>query len=869
MARKSNFRESLAHKRREMHDLANFIGTRAGNTPNYSLLLGAGCSITSGVRSAGELVEEWRRDLYQKIAPSGAPPYSREEAAEYFSRECSQWYNLSREYSSLFEKKFDLPRQRRMFVESEVGGKLPSIGYAYLMHLVKMGYFNTIFTTNFDDLLNEAFHYFSDQRPILCAHDSSIGSITVTSSRPKIIKLHGDYLFDDIKSTQRETESLEQNSKKKFAEFCKDFGLVVAGYSGSDRSIMDVLNGLLRNEEYLKNGVYWCIRSNESEIGEELERFLWRDRVYWVEVDGGFDELMAELYSRFVGTSLPVDTIMVSEKPRRIIERFCNSTLLSGSPSAIVQGHLAKFRRELQKEQVVDAFRGLRSADDDREPPEDALRDDQTAKILRINRLMSLREFRQAQQILAQELATTERDAYFVELARIKVEVDLELGETAAAKGVIQKLKDYDPNNAAYLNIESRVERKFDAKCRVLRASLKLEPYNTYALNRLGETLLDQADDVDGVKQVELVTEGLELYRKSIVLDGSMRNPAWVRLIRYLLTSSVGVEGGSEKEIESLLKKYEEMNRRDRDLLRLKIERLSSSKSKRESAKAQDLVDEIVQYRETVPRQVARRYDLLHLRALGAFCRRKDFENLVTQFELDQKFVRDPDFNEQSARGFAAFGEYDAALQYALKAFDSAPSGELALLVATTAEALKKADVFDSYGERMIPHLSAEELHSYQVHECRTRGDHAKAVKLIRARALDSEENSLLVEETHELLWAGQPVEAERIARVALEASSFSKSMGALIINYELARKAGGANPNKGRLRDLALATPEAEVRAAAYYLMGDLTKAAVEFGKIFEDRPGRVVPIRHWYLFHDDAGAAFLDGAAKGRAAA
>jgi hypothetical protein len=58
------------------------------------------------------------------------------------------------------------------------------------------------------------FHQFSDLRPIVCAHDSAISSITITSKRPKIIKLHGDYLFDDIKSTVRETESLEENNKK-------------------------------------------------------------------------------------------------------------------------------------------------------------------------------------------------------------------------------------------------------------------------------------------------------------------------------------------------------------------------------------------------------------------------------------------------------------------------------------------------------------------------------------------------------------------------------------------------------------------------------------------------------------------------------
>ena len=88
---------------------------------------------------------------------------------------------------------------------------------------------------------------------MVCAHDSSVNSITVTSKRPQIIKLHGDYLFEDIKATLRETESLEENMKQKFIEFCKDYGLIVIGYNGSDRSILDTFDYLLKKDDYLKN----------------------------------------------------------------------------------------------------------------------------------------------------------------------------------------------------------------------------------------------------------------------------------------------------------------------------------------------------------------------------------------------------------------------------------------------------------------------------------------------------------------------------------------------------------------------------------------------------------------------------------------
>ena len=208
----------LKHKLRSEKDLINHIGIREEGASNYSLLLGSGASVTSGIRSAGELISEWKKDLFLQAKGEDA---SIDNLDEYYEKECASWFNPINPYSSLFEKRYDLPSQRRRFIEMEVDNKLPSIGYAYLTSLIDEGFFNTIFTTNFDDLLNEAFYHFSNKRPIHCAHDSSVNGISITSKRPKILKLHGDYLFDDIKSTIRETESLEQNTKNKMIEFCK------------------------------------------------------------------------------------------------------------------------------------------------------------------------------------------------------------------------------------------------------------------------------------------------------------------------------------------------------------------------------------------------------------------------------------------------------------------------------------------------------------------------------------------------------------------------------------------------------------------------------------------------------------------------
>lgn len=191
----------LALKRRTVADLIRHMGTRGEECANYSVLLGAGASVTSNIRPASVLASEWTRELFEELTQT--PFEDMDIARSFFEKTQGNWYNPLSRYSSLFEKKYDLAVQRRRFVEQEVDGKWPSIGYAYLTALTNKHYINTIFTTNFDDLINEAFYQFSNIRPLVCAHDSSVRSISITSKRPKIIKLHGDYLFDDIKSTLR------------------------------------------------------------------------------------------------------------------------------------------------------------------------------------------------------------------------------------------------------------------------------------------------------------------------------------------------------------------------------------------------------------------------------------------------------------------------------------------------------------------------------------------------------------------------------------------------------------------------------------------------------------------------------------------
>ena len=275
-------------KPRPLKHLINIIISTREHHPNFALFLGAGASNSSKVKSTNLMINEWRH-MHYKMYKSADETYE-----EYVQKQ--DWYNKPEEYSTLFEILFDEPSQRREYIESCIEGSNPSWGYIYLVNLIAHNVFNTIFTTNFDDLINEACYAFSsssDMRPIVCAHDSSIRSLRITSKRPKIIKLHGDFLFDNIKNTAKELETLEQNMKDKFKQYASEFGLIVVGYSGNDRSIMDALGMLLKSDQNYPHGVYWCVKKNTS-INRNVTQLTRYPKFRLIEIEG-FDELFAEI----------------------------------------------------------------------------------------------------------------------------------------------------------------------------------------------------------------------------------------------------------------------------------------------------------------------------------------------------------------------------------------------------------------------------------------------------------------------------------------------------------------------------------------------------------------------------------------------
>ncbi len=525
----------LRNKVRTIKDLVNYVGRTSPTHSNYNIFLGAGASVSSGISSGGALVEQWRKEIYEEhkgnyykeldLTAPDLEEKARTRAIEYLIRDHGVWYNPQNEYSSLFERKFDLPSQRRRFVENIVDEKLPSIGYLYLITLINSGYFNTIFTTNFDDLINEAFYQFSNIRPIVCAHDSAVNSISIVGKRPKIIKLHGDYLFDDIKNTIKETESLELNTKDKFIEFSKDNGLIIVGYSGQDRSILEVLNYLLQQEDYLKNGIYWCFRPDD-EINHEVRKILWKDKVYCVQIDS-FDELFTNFCNYIPLKPNLIDTSKDSKR-EKCIQKFIEDYQAKPIQNPTIKEFIEEISNVRNNQNISDLIRQLNESKNGNLSPE------KLKGLLEVENLINKKQFDEALSLINKKLDSSLDEDLEAHYISSKIKIYKLKNEREKAIELIDTLISNDKYNAKYYQWKFSFLKSINEKIDFLKGVTNILPYNFPFKNSLIKLLINRQKNFEPISNFSFDYCD-KLINESINLDASLDNEIYALKFEYLL----------------------------------------------------------------------------------------------------------------------------------------------------------------------------------------------------------------------------------------------------------------------------------------------------------------------------------------------
>jgi hypothetical protein len=284
---------------------------RSTQEPCPLILLGAGASFRSGVPTASDAVKQIARLVYSERELKNSRPPERVKPSEWEAwLQTFDWFipgpdRLAENFPLVVENLL-VPAEFRKRVLLDLMRPVNgiSVGYKIVADFVMRGLTQTVFTTNFDTCLPDAFR--ERQPHIRHIHEVNRGPGDYDQfnvySRCQIIWLHGRAEQYSDKNVAGEIGALDKGLASRVRPMLDASPMIVIGYRGSEPSVMEGLFG--QNKEGrldFPNGVYWCTRHGET-LHPNVEAFARRlgSNFRLLRIDG-FDELFAELQKELEG----------------------------------------------------------------------------------------------------------------------------------------------------------------------------------------------------------------------------------------------------------------------------------------------------------------------------------------------------------------------------------------------------------------------------------------------------------------------------------------------------------------------------------------------------------------------------------------
>ena len=297
-----------------------FIETHK-NMPNraFAFVLGAGASRSSGIKTAGEMVDDWIKLLFRE-AKGDAPGEPKAWATKATLR-ISKYdpSDPAASYSQLYKRMYIKdPDRGYAYLEDQMRTAEPSYGYSVLARIMDKTQHKVVVTTNFDNLVADSLSIYSLTYPLVCGHESLAGFISAHARRPLVVKVHRDLLLAP-RSAPEDVADLPEDYKKALPELFRDYTPIVIGYGGNDGSLMAFLNSL--EPKSLAGGVFWCYLQDGTRPSVEVNQFVAAQDGCLVPVPG-FDETMMLLGDR-LGYDVP-DKFLVkraADRAKRIVDQ--------------------------------------------------------------------------------------------------------------------------------------------------------------------------------------------------------------------------------------------------------------------------------------------------------------------------------------------------------------------------------------------------------------------------------------------------------------------------------------------------------------------------------------------------------------------
>lgn len=258
-----------------VQDLPTFLRKFEQRAEGVMWLLGAGASRASNIKTAGDMIWDFKSRLYRsakKIPASAVSNLSDpriQEALQKFCDDSGDFPELwaETEYADYFEATYSEAQDRRRYIDTMIKGAKPSYGHMALAHLMKRDRTRIVWTTNFDRVVEDAVAQVWGTTTELTVgalgEPERISTSYAQQSWPIYAKLHGDFQSETLKNTSGELANQDERMRDILLDTCRNQGLVVSGYSGRDASIMAVLREAINDGKGFPNGLFWFVRATD------------------------------------------------------------------------------------------------------------------------------------------------------------------------------------------------------------------------------------------------------------------------------------------------------------------------------------------------------------------------------------------------------------------------------------------------------------------------------------------------------------------------------------------------------------------------------------------------------------------------------
>ncbi|MEV9615900.1 SIR2 family protein [Aliarcobacter butzleri] len=213
----------------------------------YVFFLGAGCSVSSGINLAKDLAKNWYEELKKQKTK-----FDNFNEINEIDENNIDFGNL---YFEIFETLFPTPLAQQKEIQRITENVTPSLGYYILSEFMQKPQFNTIITTNFDNLIQDALIYSGNKRALVITHQD-LAKFIERNDTPLITKIHGDAYIHPFNNSN-DTKEISEDLKVAIQGLFIKSKLIFIGYKGNDESIANLLEGCKRIDQ-----VYW-FGSNE------------------------------------------------------------------------------------------------------------------------------------------------------------------------------------------------------------------------------------------------------------------------------------------------------------------------------------------------------------------------------------------------------------------------------------------------------------------------------------------------------------------------------------------------------------------------------------------------------------------------------